>query len=278
MEIDLVVVPYESGRRGVGVGAGPEQLLVGGLADRLGAGGHDVRLVPVLSPEAENGREISASFALAAQVARAVAASHSGGRLPLVLSGNCTVAALGSVAGLGQGTAVVWLDAHGDLNTPETSPSGFFDGMALSVLLGRCWRGMASRLPGFRPIAAENVALVGVRDLDPGEKEAVERERLPVLSGEGLQRDLHRFLEGVQARTSSAYVHVDLDVLDPSQGRANAYASPGGLSVEDVISTLRHVAEHVPLGAVAITAYDPAFDSGGRILEAGLRIAEQGLP
>ena len=178
MDLDLIVVPYESGRRGIGVGAGPEHLMRGGLVERLDRAGHDVRMIPILSPESENGREISASFALMAQVAQAVEASRHGERMPLVLSGNCSVAAMGAVTGLGEGTAVVWLDAHGDLNTPETTGSGFFDGMALSVLLGRCWTGMAARISRFRPIAEDRVALVGVRDLDPGEREFLARARI----------------------------------------------------------------------------------------------------
>ena len=274
MDLDLIVVPYESGRRGVGVGAGPEHLMRGGLVERLDRAGHDVRMIPILSPEPGNGREISASFALMAQVARAVAAAGEGERMPLVLSGNCSVAAMGAVTGLGERTAVVWLDAHGDLNTPETTGSGFFDGMALSVLLGRCWTGMAARIPRFRPIAEESVALVGVRDLDPGEREFLARARMPVITRRELRARVPEFVQAAKSWASSAYVHLDLDVLDPSEGRANAYVAPEGLTVDDVIWTLSEVAAGLPLGAVSLTAYDPAFDPDGRILTAGLRIAD----
>ena len=274
MDLDLVVVPYESGRRGVGVGAGPEALIRGGLAERLDRAGHDVRMIPVLAPEPANGREIAAVFALVVQVDRAVAAARESGRLPLVLSGNCSVAAMGALAGLDGGTAVVWFDAHGDLNTPETTASGFFDGMALSLLLGRCWKEMAARVPGFRPVPVGDVALVGARDLDPGEVSFLREGAVRTISTE---RGLSDFLKAVRPRTSSAYVHVDLDVLDPSVGRANAYAAPQGLTVDEVIQTVRQVAAAVPLGALALTAYDPAFDAEGSVLAAALRIAESAL-
>jgi len=277
MDVDLIVVPYEGGRRGVGMGAGPEQLIRGGLAEHLDRAGHDVRLVPVLAPEPANGREIAAAFALMVQVSRAVAAARVHGRLPLILSGNCGVAAVGAVAGLGERTAVVWFDAHGDLNTPETTDSGFFDGMALSIALGRCWKGMAARVPGFQPLSPRNVALVGARDLDRGERELLEEGEVRTIPAGELRALFPGFLESVKGHASAAYVHVDLDVLDPSVGRANAYAAPGGLSAEEVVWTVRQAASAVAVGALALTAYDPAFDPQGRVLAAGLRIAEDTL-
>ncbi|HEX5044661.1 MAG TPA: arginase family protein [Candidatus Polarisedimenticolaceae bacterium] len=274
MDLDLIVVPYEAGRRGVGVGAGPEALIEGGLAARLDGAGHDVRLVPVLAPEPANGREIAATFALMVQVSRAVDAARESGRLPLLLSGNCSVAAVGAVAGLRGRPAVVWFDAHGDLNTPETTTSGFFDGMALSVALGRCWTEMAMRVPGFQPVPARDVVLLGARDMDPGERAFLVRDGLRAIPVEELRRGLPRFLETVLPQVSAAYVHLDLDVLDPAVGRANAYAAPDGLREDDVIWTVRQVVSSVPLGALAITAYDPSYDREGRVAAAALRIAE----
>jgi arginase len=268
MDLDLIVVPYESGRRGVGVGAGPLRLLDAGIADQLHA-----KVVEVVTPEAGNGREISASFALMVQVARAVATAREAGRLPIVLSGNCGVAAVGAAAGLDAPAAIVWLDAHGDLNTPETTLSGFFDGMALSILLGRCWRAMASRVRDLQPVAPEHVVLVGARDLDPAEAEVVARGDVRVVAPDEFRSGLGDALRTATANTKSAYVHVDLDVLDLSEGRANAYAAAGGLTVDEVVFTLEQVASVGPIGAVALTAYDPTCDPEGGIAKAGIRIA-----
>jgi arginase len=256
------------------MGAGPEQLIRGGLADRLERTGHDVRLFPVLAPEPANGREVAAAFSLMVQVGRAVAAAREAGRLPLVLSGNCSVAAMGAVSGLEDRTAVIWFDAHGDLNTPETTTSGFFDGMALSLALGRCWTGMAARIPGFQPVSPSDVALVGVRDLDPAERAFLGRDGVRAIAADELRESLPVFLASVRRHVVSAYVHVDLDVLDPSEGRVNAYAAAGGLTVDDVIWTIRQVIAGVPLGALALTAYDPAYDVDGRVLDGALRIVE----
>jgi arginase len=211
------------------------------------------------------------------QVGRAVADAREEDRLPLVLSGNCSVAAMGAVAGLGERTAVLWLDAHADLNTPDTTASGFFDGMALSLLLGRCWTGMAGRVPGFRPVRESDVVLVGARDLDPGEEHFLGSGAVPMLGAEELRARLPECLEALRRRAAALYVHVDLDVLDPAVGRANAYAAPGGLKVEDAIWAVQQAAAALPLGALALTAYDPAFDPDGRVVEAALHVADSAL-
>jgi arginase len=88
-----------------------------------------------------------------------------------------------------------------------------------------------------------------------------------------LRERLPAFLQGIEDGVASAYVHVDLDVLDPSEGRANRYAAAGGLVADDVVWAIEQVRARLPLGAVGLTAYDPSFDPEGRIVASGLRIA-----
>ena len=88
------------------------------------------------------------------------------GRFPLVLAVNCFTS-LGTVAGLGRDVGVVWFDAHGDFNTPDTTTSGFLDGMGLAMLLGDGWRELRQTVEGLRPVPAEHALLVGARDIDP---------------------------------------------------------------------------------------------------------------
>src|SRR5690606_9880190 len=135
--VDLVTVPYDSGRRGHRMGAGPQALLKAGLMQKLRAGGHETELVPV---ESAAGSEdpVTVAFDLAARIARVVRASRSANRFPIVLTGNC-ISTVGALAGLSaDAPAVVWLDAHGDVNTPATSTSGFLDGMSAATALGWC--------------------------------------------------------------------------------------------------------------------------------------------
>jgi arginase len=161
---------------------------------------------------------------------------------------------------------VVWFDAHGDFNTPETTTSGFLDGMALATLCGRCWTRLTGTIPGFVPVGERAVALVGVRDLDAAEAALLDNSDITVIAARQLKEGVTHFFN-FECPITSAYVHIDLDVLDPSQGRANQYAMPGGLSVPDLVWALESVAQHVSIAAAAVTAYDPTADLGGNIVD-----------
>ncbi len=168
MEIRLLLVPYDSGQRNVRMGAGPEHLCAAGLEKHLAAQGHQVDS-EVIEPASRNWRaEVQTSFELMRAIAKHVRAARTARRFPVVLSGNC-LAAVGVIAGLGPGTGVIWIDAHGDFNTPQTTTSGFLDGMTLATATGQCWGELAHSIEGFEPVPENAVVLLGARDLDPGE-------------------------------------------------------------------------------------------------------------
>jgi arginase len=221
--------------------------------------------------------EIAATFALAARLSDRVRAARADGALPVVLAGNCA-SAIGTLSGLDDPSpAILWLDAHGDLNTPETSRSGMLDGMALSIATGRCWSAIAATVPGFRPIPDANVCLIGARDLDPAESEYLMRSDVSVLSVDDYPQRLPSALESLQTRTGTAYLHIDLDVLDPSEGRANSFAADGGLLLRDVLEVITTLRDHLEIAAVALTAYDPSCDPDGRICTAAKTIVREVL-
>jgi arginase len=149
---------------------------------------------------------------------------------PVVLGG-CCCAHVGAVRGLAGRRArlgVVWLDAHGDLNTPETSPSGNLWGMPLRMLIDS------------GVVAADDVALVGARNLDPGEQAFITRV--------GIDDSLERALDGVAA----AYVALDVDVLDPSEIAA-FMPEPNGPTVEDIEAVLAAVGRRVDVAGIGVT-------------------------
>src|SRR4029450_3386719 len=150
MQITLFSVPYASGRRAERMGAGPLYLLKSGLAVRLEEEGHQVTIRSIDLPPDFRVTEIASAFELSAALAGGVAEAAKIGSFPLVLSGNCGPAALGCVGGLRSRIKIFWFDAHGDFNTPETTRSGFLDGMALATVTGRCWSGLAGGVPGVR--------------------------------------------------------------------------------------------------------------------------------
>jgi arginase len=275
--VSLVIVPYDSGQRGVRMGSGPRHLLEAGLADVLSGAGHEVQ-VATIETAVEPAAEIAVTFDLVRSIADAVAGARAGGSFPLVLAGGC-FSAVGTLAGLGPArTGVLWLDAHGDFNTPETTTSGFLDGMALATLTGRCWRGLAASVPGFEPLPDHRLVLMGARDLDAPEE--------AMASALGIQRvwsaDLRRLgprhvvqpkVNRVAAAVDQFYVHVDLDVLDPGVARANQYAAPDGFDVDDVRAITGAAARAAPLAAGSVTAFDPAFDPDGHATQAAFAIA-----
>jgi arginase len=209
--------------------------------------------------------------AVRAAVARAVDA----GALPVVLSGNCNMAALGTLAGLAtRNLGIIWFDAHGDFNTPETTIGGFLDGMALAMATGRCWRELLTRLPGFEPIPEANVILFGVRDLDPLEGALLAESHVAVVSSTDVSTS-SALLEELRHRVDGLYVHIDLDVLDPTaHGRANEFAVPGGLTLDQLALLLGKMANRFRIRGVGLTSYDPAFDGDGRVSRAALTLLE----
>jgi len=162
----------------------------------------------------------------------AVASTVASSPRPLVMCGDCTVA-LGVVAGLqrtGLDPAIVWFDAHGDVQTMETTTSGFLGGMPLRLLVGYRPELAASAL-GLRPVAEDRVVLVDARDLDPPEAlflagSAMRRVSLPELTAQVLP-------------DGPLYVHLDLDIVDPTELPAVRYPAPGGPSLAAVMGAAR---------------------------------------
>ena len=270
MPTQLLLVPWDSGRRGERMGAGPDHLLRHGAASRLRGGG-DVGADYVDSDSAFP-TEAGTTFELQRRVSLRVAEAVRAGQRPVVLSGNCGIA-LGTISGLAHAgrkrIGVVWFDAHGEFNTPETTTSGYLDGMGLAALTGLAWRSMTAQVPGYEPLAADRLLLAGTRDLDPPEAEVIARYGVPMLGAEELQRDpasLRGRLDALAAHADELYVHVDPDVLDPDVARGNTFAPPGGLAPRQLLEALAVVRERMPVAAVGIASFDPAADHNANVL------------
>src|SRR3954469_18405338 len=173
MKILAIDVPYDSGHLRERMGLGPAALLKAGLIDRLRFLGHEIATERLRIAE-DFPCEIKTTFAVARNLSEQVSSAREEGYLPLVFSGNCD-AALGTISGLNPSrTGVLWFDAHGEFHTPETTASGFLDGMGLAIATGHCWRRMAECVPGFRRLSPKNIVLVGARDVDPEEQELLD--------------------------------------------------------------------------------------------------------
>jgi arginase len=261
MKLTIVIAPYDSGYLRAGFGQGPEALIDGGLVDALELTGHDVVVEDIGKiGDPQQRREVATGFAVCNAVAAKVTACRAAGRFPVVLSGNCLTSA-GAVAGE-SADSIIWFDQHGDLNTPETSIYGFLDGMALSTVLGLCWRPMAAAIPGFEPIDPSRCMLVEARDLDPDEAKLL--QSLPVLRASCANAlDKVEWLKAAGA--GRTHLHLDLDVHDPKKLQVNRYAHAGGPSPQQLRLTVSGLARSVPIVGLTISAYDPAFDTKAEV-------------
>jgi arginase len=223
------------------------------LADRLGA---DKRVRIPFNPRE---RWLSAAREACRGLADGVLASFRDGATVVVLGGECTVIA-GALSGALTAEpelSLVYFDAHGDFNTMATTPSHYISGMVLAHL---CGRSVAPLLfPGARKIADDRVALVGARALDGGEITNLERSRVLRIA---LDRE-HPEAPGLVAwtRRRSVWVHVDVDVIDPREFPAVAFAAVGGPPMKDFAFVLRQVFAVADVRGISICGYDARADS-----------------
>ncbi|HEY4491455.1 MAG TPA: arginase family protein [Acidobacteriota bacterium] len=266
MEVEIIVVPYDSGHRDRRMGRGPGRIITCGLIETLKRAGHTVTTHTLEAPGNFH-TEISAAFQLNALIANAVKQALERNRFPIVLSGNC-ICSLGVMAALTpQNPGVVWFDAHGDLNTPETTISGFLDGMALAALTGRCFRALSGGIPDFQPIADSKILLVGARDLDGAEMDLLRSSKVRWIPPQEIDAQVPSALTTLKEQTEKVHLHFDLDVLDPQYARANQYSAPNGLTPQQLLQTVQDIRKRFEITSVCIAAYDPEFDPESKIAE-----------
>ena len=221
--------------------------------------------------------EVARIFDLLRALAADVRAARDRGAFPLVLAGGCIsaaaiVAGANADDGVGAGSRVgaVWLDAHADLDTPDDNLSGSMDVMALSLLTGAAWRAARTTIPGVLALPEDHVVLLGVRDLAPYQRARLERSMVHAVPGAFTAAQARATIDALPQRR---YLHVDLDVLDPSVGTANRHAAPGGPGLDAVLAAVDAAFDGGRVIAAALTAYEPPRDRRGAILTAARTIA-----
>ena len=262
------------GRRGVDMG--PSALRYADLEERLVSLGYDVRdlgNVQTAEPEAtavhdETARYLPEILAACAQVAVLVREAVGAGSLPLVLGGDHSVA-LGTLGGLavahGRPGGVLWLDAHGDLNVPATSPTGNVHGMPLAAALGLASDRFASDVWTLPAVDERRVAIVGARSFDPAERELLRGHAgirvftMSEIDRIGIERAMHEALDHV---SGPGFVHVsfDPDVLDPEVAPGVGTPVPGGLTYREAHLALELVSESGYAGSLEVVEVNPILD------------------
>jgi arginase len=210
----------------------------------------------------------TSSAAVNRTVAARVRAAVAAGRLPLVLAGSC-ITSQGVLAGLEHArSGAVWIDAHADFNTPETTASGFFPGMSLAVVTGHCFRSYWSQIGDSTPLAEAHVALFGVRDLSPeAERERLRRSEIEVVAWrDGTpQGNITEALDRIAGRVEDIYLHIDLDGFAPefAPGIADEPV-PGGLSPTQAETIIRGAAARRTIAAATLATFNPERDEAAK--------------
>ena len=269
-KITLITVPYDAGHLNERMGAGPLHLANNGLIEKLNASGYTVEHKQ-LNLHKPFPTEVTSTFKLLNQISDEVNESITAHSFPIVLSGNC-IATVGALAGVNEPhCGVIWFDAHGDCETPETTQSGFLDGMALSILTGSCWQNMLASVDDYSPIHGNRIMLVGARDLSNDERRFIQANKInqvPVKQIFDVEREALKLActqlsaNGVQ----KLHVHIDADVLDPSVAPANSFAVNNGLSKQGLIKILKYTLKRLPVLSLTVASYDPSYDVDNRML------------
>jgi arginase len=272
-----------AGRRGVDMG--PSAIRYAGLSDRLERAGIEVEdrgnvqaaLAETGASGADRARFLDEILETCGRIASEVEQARGAGLVPLLLGGDHSIA-MGSLSGLaaeGKG-GVLWLDAHGDLNTPATTPSGNVHGMPLAAAIGLCedFARDGLRLPAVDP---ERVAVVGVRSLDPGEQALVRELGIAVytisdLDRRGMEPVITEALERVGGGPF-VHVSVDLDVVDPEVAPGVGDPVRGGLSYREAHLALELVAEAGVMDALDIVEVNPIHDHENRTAGVAVELA-----
>ena len=291
--IQVIGVPLDMGASRRGVDMGPSAMRVAGLEARLEALGHRVTdggNVAVAIAETQNFGSPNARYLkqiadTCTRTAKAVCKALEDGMTPLVLGGDHSLA-VGSVSGVSefyrrqsQRIGVVWIDAHSDINTPETSPSGNVHGMPLAALLGMGPEQLTN-IYGYSPkIAPENTVLVGVRDIDPAESANIRRAGIGEvytmrdIDERGMRAVMEEALRAAGRGTAGYHVSLDMDWIDPEDAPGVGTPVRGGATYREAHLAMEIIADHGRMVSFEMVEVNPVIDEHNRTADLAVELA-----
>jgi arginase len=291
-QIRVIGVPLDLGQSRRGVDMGPSAVRVAGLEARLESIGHVVEdggNVAVAIPEqkkegaahAKYLREITATCTKSAEL---VLKTLEAGKVPMVLGGDHSVAA-GTVAGVAefyrrqnQKIGLIWMDAHSDMNTPETSPSGNVHGMPLAALMG-LGPAELGNIFNFSPkVRPENCVLVGIRDVDAHEKENIRRAGVEVftmrdIDERGMRAVMEEALRMAGRGTAGYHVSLDMDWIDPEDAPGVGTPVWGGATYREAHLAMEIIADHGRLLSFEIVEVNPVIDEHNQTADLAVELS-----
>ena len=270
MKICLIEVPFHLGKERVGMGLGPVTIMQSNLVQDLLDQGHSLR-VEAVRHSGSFESELSAIVKLNQQLKEIIKDAIQDNYFPFILGGNCNTC-LGTLSGLNsENTGIIWLDAHGDFNTPEITLTNFLDGMPLAIATGQCYPDVWSQIAEIEPIDESFVLHIGERDLDPKERELMISKNITMISTADLKATsvknvLNPPLQTLKNRVKDVYLHIDIDILDPQEVPGVDYRTPNGLFSTEIKEIIQVISKVLKIRAVGFTAYNPIRDKNHNTL------------
>ena len=278
-DIALVSVAIDLGAGRRGVDMGPSALRIAGITDTIESVGHNVLEVGTVTAGGFETTEAGGSrtrflaeiVVVAARTRGIVANSLENGCLPLILGGDhsLSIGSVGAVAGhyreRGESIGVIWVDAHADMNRPDTTPSGNIHGMSLAVLMGHGDPTLVALAGGEPTVDPQNVSVLGARELDSGEKELIRDLGVRVftmseLDDRGAGACMEEALERANDGTAGFHLSFDLDVLDPRVAPGVGTPVQGGLTYREGHRVCEKAARSGRLLSLEIVELNPVLD------------------
>jgi arginase len=275
MQIDLIGVPIDLGAGRRGVDMGPSAIRYAHLHNKLEELGYAIEdkgnievpiqeMCQITDPKL---KYIDCIIPMGRRIGGAVATSIQGGRFPLVLGGDHSLS-VGSIRGAAKQKklGVIWIDAHADFNTPETTPSGNIHGMPLAALCGFGDPRLTSLWDETPPVLdPRRVAVIGARDLDQGEKQNLREAGVMVQSMEQIDRlgmvsAIEKCIERVSRDVDGIYLSFDMDSLDPRHAPGVGTPVPGGLTFREAHLACEMIAETGKLIGMDMVEVNPILD------------------
>ena len=278
-KIGIIGVPYNVSSFGSGTDKSPEALRKTGIVDALkkisvkvddlGDLETELPFTNINNPKLRNPEQV---VVLCRTLATRIQSAVEDGYFPFVIGGDDSVLMgiiEGSKRALGDRIGLIYMDAHGDFNVPETTPSGTIGGMDVAITAGRGARELVEMFDYFPILHEENIVLCGVRDLDEMEKMALTESKVRVYTRKalktlGVEQTVKNMLRDLQHVCDKVFLHVDIDVLDASVISAQALTVPDGLSSKEFQKTLQMLMESDRLCGISLMMFDAAKDHDGK--------------
>ncbi|MGC8595860.1 MAG: arginase [Candidatus Kryptoniota bacterium] len=296
MKVRIVGVPMDLGAGRRGVDMGPSAMRIAGIAERIREIGHTVTDegdIPVKIPESQaidnqKLKYLPEIVRVTTILANKLEEIMEAGDFPLVLGGDHSIA-IGTISGISRYArnhnlrlGLIWIDAHADMNTQMTTPSGNIHGMPLAAVLGEGARELVTVGGDFRKVDPRNAVLIGVRTIDRAEKDIVRKTGITYytmsdIDKYGAHRIISKVLKDLREKVDILHVSFDIDSVDPSVAGGVGTPAPGGLSYRETHLIMENIADCTCMTSLEVTEVNPILDTKNRTAEFATEIVASAL-